>query len=66
MGRRTEMMVSISRGRIDRRLMTSHLMPSLARDSATSRQFPTDLEWATRVMSEPSRSILALPMGRRN
>lgn len=60
-------MVSKSIGLIDLKLMTSTVTPSsFSRISAAKTQCPTDLEWATSVMSFPSRSILALPMGRTN
>ena len=57
---------SKSIGLIDLKLMTSTVTPSsFSRISAASTQCPTDLECATSVMSFPSRSILAFPMGRR-
>lgn len=59
------MIVSMSNGLIDLKLMTSTLIPSsFSRISAASSAWVTFLLWVTMVMSDPSFSTLALPMGR--
>ena len=45
------LMVSMSSGLMDLRLMTSTLMPSLASSVAASNANCTEMEWATTVMS---------------
>lgn len=59
------LIVSISNGLMLLMLTTSTWMPSFSRISAASRLSPTMRECATTVTSVPTRSILALPMGRR-
>jgi len=57
------MMVSRSRGLMERRLITSASMPYfLERASAATRDWPTQREKVTMVRSLPERSILALPI----
>jgi hypothetical protein len=57
------MMVSRSRGLMERRLMTSASMPYFFwRASAATRDWPTQREKVTMVRSLPARSILALPI----
>lgn len=47
-------MVSISKGRSDRRLITSASIPWPARSLAASKQSSTAFEWATSVMCFPA------------
>lgn len=59
-------MVSISSGRIDRRLIISAEIPSSdCSFAAASIQKLRERECATIVTSVPSRRIFALPIGRR-
>mmetsp|Transcript_17914 Transcript_17914/g.31662 ORF Transcript_17914/g.31662 Transcript_17914/m.31662 type:complete len:211 (+) Transcript_17914:326-958(+) len=55
--------VSVSKGRMHRRLITSTSYPSLESSSAARKHKPTERDIVTKVISLPSRSILAFPKG---
>ena len=57
------MIVSLSRGLIVLKLITSQLIPYLASYSAACSEYLTFLEYPTRVTCLPSLIILALPIG---
>lgn len=57
------MIVSLSKGLIVLRLMTSQLIPSFASSYAACKEYLTFLEYPTRVTCFPSLMILAFPIG---
>ncbi len=56
-------MVSLSKGLIVLRLITSQEMPYFARMAAVYKEYFTFLEYATMVTSDPYLIIFALPIG---
>ena len=55
--------VSLSKGLIVLKLITSQLMPSFASSYAAMSEYLTFLEYPTRVTCFPSLMIFALPIG---